>query len=337
MCDRGATTWRCRGGRAGRLRLIAMVRPAWCWPMRRTRRSPARPWPCPPWNGPTIRLARRSRRACRARIASAPTGAVAAQRYCPPRPTATPRGGVMAAPRSRSVGVRRGDGDHCSDRLEGAPGAGPTGFTHPLPAIVNRPVGPGRVRSVRRQASKQEFGSYGVDCWTARRAESAAPSAVGRWRDMLLGTSADASGSPGGGGRRCAFPPYGTVQQSTPYERRILTRRKRGGPRRATEKAAMRCARCRNRQPREAPKFLASPWPSAASSVLEAFTCLRCSQRPGRITGARRPPRATIGECRRVPGGGGDLATPPHHLCQRISAFSAGTKTPGCAGTTRTV
>ncbi len=167
--------------------------------------------------------------------------------------------------------------------------------------------------------------------------KSAAPSAVGRWRDMLLGTSADASGSPGGGGRRCAFPPYGTVQQSTPYERRILTRRKRGGPRRATEKAAMRCARCRNRRPREAPKFLASPWPSAASSVLEAFTCLRCSQRPGRITGARRPPRATIGECRRVPGGGGDLATPPHHLCQRISAFSAGTKTPGCAGTTRTV
>ena len=39
--------------------------------------------------------------------------------------------------------------------------------------------------------------------------KSAAPSAVGRWRDMLLGTSADASGSPGGGGRRCAFPPYG--------------------------------------------------------------------------------------------------------------------------------
>ena len=31
---------------------------------------------------------------------------------------------------------------------------------------------------------------------------------------MLLGTSADASGSPGGGGRRCAFPPYGAVQQS---------------------------------------------------------------------------------------------------------------------------
>ncbi len=35
-----------------------------------------------------------------------------------------------------------------------------------------------------------------------------------------------------------------------------------------------------------------------ASSVLQSLTCLRCSQRPGRITGARRPPRVTIGECR---------------------------------------
>ena len=60
----------------------------------------------------------------------------------------------------------------------------------------------------------------------------------------------------------------------------------------ATEKALMRCVRCRNRRQREAPKFLASPWPSVAlraSSVLESL--LACDAASAQVASPERADR----------------------------------------------
>ncbi len=64
--------------------------------------------------------------------------------------------------------------------------------------------------------------------------KSAAPSATAGRAARICRRPQQHIPPPSDGGRRCAFPPYGAVQQSTPYEPKGLTQMKQGDARRCT-------------------------------------------------------------------------------------------------------